>query len=327
MLPARRVKDTERERDTSMRVARTPTDLAAESADQLTFTLGNFDGLHLGHRAVIAELVGSSRARGGTSVVVTFDPHPLSVIHPDRTPRLLTPLAEKLDAMADTGIDVVLVIDFTSELASEDAGTFLSWLGVVRGSHLVLGYDFQMGRGRACGLAALSGMGAELGYGLDVVAAVEHDGLAISSSRIRERVARGDVQDAAAMLGRPYSIAGGVVEGSGVGRGMGSPTANLLVPAEKLLPGDGVYFVTAESLGGRPGLMYVGTRPTLEGGPRVAEVHVLDFEGDLYGQELRVGLRRRLRGELRFGSRDELRQRIKEDVKRARELAEGGGGV
>jgi len=321
------VTDSEREQHTSMRVARTPTDIAAENADQLTFSLGNFDGLHLGHRAVIAELVGSSRVRGGTSVVVTFDPHPLSVIRPDRAPRLLTPLAEKLEAMADTGIDVVLVIDFTTELASEDAGTFLSWLGVVRGSHLVLGYDFQMGRGRACGLAALSGMGAELGYGLDVVAAVEHDGLAISSSRIRESVARGDVQDAAAMLGHPYSIAGTVVEGSGIGRGIGSPTANLRLPAEKLLPGDGVYFVTTESLGGRPGLMYVGTRPTLDGGPRVAEVHVLDFEGDLYGQEMRVGLRRRLRGESRFGSLDELRQRIKEDVKRARVLAEGGGGM
>ena len=293
----------------------------------MTFTLGNFDGLHLGHRAVIAELVGSSRARGGTSVAVTFDPHPLSVIHPDRAPRLLTPLAEKLDAMVDTGIDVALVVDFTSELASENAGTFLSWLGVVRGAHLVLGYDFQMGRGRACDLSALSVMGAELGYGLDVVPPVEHDGLPISSSRIRESLGRGDVQDAAAMLGRPYSIGGSVVEGSGIGRGLGSPTANLLLPTEKLLPGDGVYFVTTESVGGRPGLMYVGTRPTLDGGARVAEVHVLDFEGDLYGQELHVGLLRRLRGDSHFGSRQELRQRIKGDVKRARAMAEGHGGV
>ena len=310
-----------------MRVARTPTDLAAESAEQLTFTLGNFDGLHLGHRAVIAELVASSRARGGTSVAVTFDPHPLLVIHPDRAPRLLTPLSEKLDAMVDTGIDVALVVDFTRELASQDAGTFLSWLGVVRGSHLVLGYDFQMGRERACDLSALSVMGAELGYGLDVVPPVEHDGLPISSSRIRESVGRGDVQDAAAMLGRPYSVCGSVVEGNGIGRGLGSPTANLLLPTEKLLPGDGVYFVTTESLGGRPGVMYVGTRPTLDGGTRVAEVHVLDFEGDLYGQEVRVGLRLRLRGDSRFRSLEELRQRIKEDVERARAVAEGRGGV
>jgi len=323
----RAIHQNKRREHESMRVARTPTELAADRADQLTFTLGNFDGLHLGHQAVIAELVGSTRVRGGTSVAVTFDPHPLSVIHPDRAPRLLTPLAEKLDAMADTGIDVALMIDFTPELASEDAATFLSWLGVARGSHLVLGYDFQMGRGRACDLSALSAMGAELGYGLDVVPPVEHEGLPISSTRIRESVERGDIQDAAAMLGRPYSVGGTVVEGSGVGRGLGSPTANLLVPAEKLLPGDGVYFVTVESLGGRPGVMYVGTRPTLDAGARVAEVHVLDFEGDLYGQELRVGLRRRLRGDSRFGSRQELKQSIKDDLERAREVAEGHGDV
>ena len=310
-----------------MRVARTPTELAADRADQLTFTLGNFDGLHLGHQAVIAELVGSARARGGTSVAVTFDPHPLSVVHPERAPRLLSPLAEKLDALAGTGVDVALVIDFTPELASEDAAAFLSWLGVVRGSHLVLGYNFQMGRGRACDLSALSVMGAELGYGLDIVPPVEHEGLPISSTRIRESVERGDVQDAASMLGRPYSVGGAVVEGSGVGRGLGSPTANLLLPAEKLLPGDGVYFVTVESLGGRPGVMYVGTRPTLDAGARVAEVHVLDLEGDLYGQELRVGVRRRLRGDSRFGSLNELKQSIRDDLERAREVAEGREGV
>ena len=320
-------RDSEREQHTSMRVARTPTELAAGRAEQLTFTLGNFDGLHLGHQAVIAELVGSSHARGGTSVAVTFDPHPLSIVHPDRAPRLLTPLAEKLDAMAGTGIDVALVVDFTSELASEEASTFLSWLGVVRGSHLVLGYDFQMGRGRACDLSALSVMGAELGYGLDVVPPVEHEGLPISSSRIRESVERGDVQDAAAMLGRPYSIGGTVVAGSGVGRGLGSPTANVAPPVGKLLPGDGVYFVTVENLGGRPGLMYVGARPTLDGGARMTEVHVLDFEGDLYGQELLVGMRRRLRGDSRFGSLEELKQSIREDLERARAVAEGRGGV
>lgn len=238
-----------------MKVARTPTELAVVSSEQLTMTLGNFDGLHLGHQAVIAELVGSARARGGTCVAVTFDPHPLAVVHPERSPRLLTPLDERLDALAGTGIDATLVIDFTPEIAAEDASTFLRWLGVVRGAHLVLGYDFQMGRERACDLSTLSAMGAEFGYGLDVVPPVEHEGLPISSSRIRESVARGDVQDAAAMLGRPYSLAGTVVHGSGVGRELGSPTANLGVPAEKLLPCDGVYFVTIESMGGRPGLL------------------------------------------------------------------------
>ncbi|MFH1689593.1 MAG: riboflavin biosynthesis protein RibF [Candidatus Eisenbacteria bacterium] len=306
-----------------MRIAYTPTELAADSSEQLTLTLGNFDGLHLGHQAVIAELVGSSKARRGTCVAVTFDPHPLSVIHPERAPQLLTPLKERLDAMAGTGIDVTLVVDFTPEIASEDASTFLRWLGVSRGSHLVLGYDFQMGRERACDLSTLSTMGAELGYGLDVVPPVEHGGLPISSSRIRESVARGDVQAAAAMLGRPYAVGGHVVQGSGVGRELGSATANLSTPAEKLLPGDGVYFATVETMGGRPGLLYVGTRPTLDGGQRVAEVHVLDFEGDLYGRELVVGVRKHLRGDAHFGSREELTRRISEDMERARAIAGG----
>jgi riboflavin kinase/FMN adenylyltransferase len=309
-----------------MRVARTPTELATDSPEQLTLTLGNFDGLHLGHQAVIAELVGSSRARGGTCVAVTFDPHPLSVVHPERAPRLLMPLRERLEAMAGTGIDVTLVVDFTPEIASEDASTFLKWVGVERGAHLVLGYDFQMGRARACDLSTLSAIGAELGYGLDVVPPVEHAGLPISSSRIREAVARGDVQDAAAMLGHPYVVRGPVVRGSGVGRALGSATANLSVPAEKLLPGDGVYFVTVETLDGRPGLMYVGTRPTVGGGGRVAEVHILDFEGDLYGRELAVGARRRLRGDARFGSLEELTGRISEDIERARSIAGGSDG-
>ncbi len=307
-----------------MRVARTPTELAGDGPEQLTLTLGNFDGLHLGHQAVIAELVGSSRARGGRCVAVTFDPHPLSVVHPERAPGLLMPLEERLDAMAATGIDVTLVVDFTPEIASEDASTFLRWLGVSRGAHLVLGYDFQMGRQRACNLSTLSALGAELGYGLDVVPPVEHEGLPISSSRIREAVGRGDVQDAAEMLGRPYGVGGAVVRGSGVGRELGSATANLRIPAGKLLPADGVYFVTVETLDGRPGLLYVGKRPTLGFGERVAEVHVLDFEGDLYGRQLVVAVRRRLRADARFGSLEELKGRINEDLERARGIAGGG---
>ena len=304
-----------------MRVINTPAEIEAESAERLTYTLGNFDGVHLGHRAVLAELVGSARARGGASVAVTFDPHPLSVIAPESAPDLLTPTEEKLAALAETGVDVTLLVEFTREVASEEATAFLSWLGVRRGSHLVLGYDFQMGRGRACDLAALSTMGAEVGYGLDVVPPVEYDGLPVSSSRIRKSLGAGDVEDAAAMLGRAYRLGGTVVQGSGVGRSIGCPTANLEAPPGKMLPGDGVYYVVVESLGGRPGLLYVGTRPTMGGGERAAEVHVLDFEGNLYGSELVVGVRRRVRADARFADAAELAARILEDIERAREIA------
>lgn len=308
-------------------IARTPSELSAAASERLTMTLGNFDGLHLGHQAVIAQLTSSSRARGGTSVAVTFDPHPLSVVCPEREPKLLMPIEERLEAMSGTGIDVALVVEFTPEIAALEAATFLRRLGVTRGTHLVLGYDFQMGRERACDLSTLSKIGAELGYGLDVVPPVEHEGLPISSSRIRSAVSGGDVQDASAMLGRPYRVVGAIVRGEGLGAGLGSPTANLEVPGEKLLPADGVYFATVETMGGRPGLLYVGARPTLGEGRRVAEVHILDFEGDLYGQELVAGVRKRLRGDTRFGSTQELSKQIEKDVERARAIAGGRDGL
>jgi riboflavin kinase/FMN adenylyltransferase len=310
-----------------MEVIRAPGELRVEGAELLSFTLGNFDGLHRGHQAVMAELVRTSRYRGGPSVAVTFDPHPLTVVHPERAPGLLSPTDEKLEAMAAVGVDVALVVDFTPDIASEDAVTFLSWLGVSRGSHLVLGYDFQMGRDRACDLTRLSELGAELGFGLDIVPPVEHDGLPISSSRVRASVSAGEVQDAAAMLGRPYALHGEVVAGEALGRDLGAPTANLRVLQEKLLPGDGVYFGTVTSLGDRPALLYVGTRPTLGEGERMAEVHVLDFDGDLYGSRLSVAVHRRLRGDERFDGIAELEERIREDVERAREIAGGASGI
>lgn len=304
-----------------MRVARTPAEVSAESPELLTLTLGNFDGLHLGHQAVLAELKASSEARRGTSVAVTFDPHPVAVVRPERAPRLLMPIEERLEALSRSGIDATLVVEFTSAIASEDAREFLAWLGVARGSHLVLGYDFQMGHDRACDLSTLSELGAELGFGLDIVPPVEHEGLPISSSRIRDALSLGDVQDAASMLGRPYSVSGEVVEGTGVGRTLGSPTANLQVAREKLVPGDGVYFATVAAMGGRPALLYVGTKPTLDGSQHVTEVHILDFDGDLYGQRLSVGVHRRLRGDARFENVEELRRRIREDVERARAIS------
>ena len=309
-----------------MRVVRTAEELRTARPEDRVLTLGNFDGVHLGHRAVVAELESSSRAKGVPAVAVTFEPHPLSVVAPERAPGLLSPLDEKLELLEGTGLDAALVVDFTPAIAEENARTFLAWLGVGRGTHMVLGYDFQMGRDRSCDLSSLSAMGAELGYGLDVVPPVEHDGRPISSSRVRACIAAGDVEDAAVMLGRAYSVSGRVVHGSGIGRRLGSPTANLEVARDKLLPDDGVYFATVETLGGAPGLLYVGSRPTFGDGARVAEVHVLDFEGDLYGQPLTGAVHRRLRGDMTFESEDALRDQIGRDLVRAHDLAGGQGG-
>jgi riboflavin kinase / FMN adenylyltransferase len=304
-----------------MRVARSPEELSAAGPEGVVLTLGNFDGVHLGHKAVLAETMASALGRGAASVVVTFDPHPMSVTRPGSGPLLLTPTNEKLALLSPTGVDACLVLDFTPEVAREDAATFLRSLGVGKGSHLVLGYDFQMGRDRECDLAKLSDMGSEFGFGLDVVPPVLHESIPISSSRIRESVRGGEVAEAGTMLGRPYALNGRVVRGEALGEKLGFPTANVNTPDDKLLPADGVYLVSVESVGERPGLLYVGSRPTFGKGTRRIEVHVIDFSSDLYGAELRVSVLRRIRADRRFGSVEELRRQMEQDLAAAREMA------
>jgi len=304
-----------------VKVVERPEELGPLRADELTVTVGNFDGFHRGHAAVMGRLVARARARGGTSVAVTFDPHPVAVVAPAHAPSLLTTTDEKVELLEPSGLDAVVVVRFTADVAGQDARDFMAWLGVGRGSHLVLGHDFHMGRDRQCDLGRLSELGAHGGYGLDVVPPVMHEGRPISSSRIRKCVREGHVEDAGAMLGRPHFLRGRVVEGSGRGRSLASPTANLELPPGKLLPADGVYLVEIPSLEGRPGVMYVGRRPTFGEGARRAEVHVFDLERDLYGIELSIDVLGLLRGDVAFESADGLREQIREDVARARSLA------
>jgi len=308
-----------------LRLLRTPEGIPADDPALLSVTVGNFDGFHRGHAAVIDELVEGAGGRGATPVAVTFEPHPVAVVAPERTPGLLTTTEEKAELMSPSGLAALLVVEFTPDVMNEDAREFLSWLRVGHGSHLVLGYDFHMGKGRCCDIGRLSELGAEIGYGLDVVPPVEHDGRPISSTRVRESVAAGDVEEAAVMLGRPYSLRGTVVGGERAGRLLRSPTANLDLPEGKLLPGDGVYLASASSLNGRPAALYVGTRPTFGGGERRAEVHVLDLEADLYGATLAVDLVERIRGDETFGSAEELAERIEHDLARVRQRAEARG--
>lgn len=308
-----------------MRIIESPDEIAAVEPEKLVLTVGNFDGLHLGHRAVFSELVSSAESRGGHSVAVTFDPHPFTILRPDSAPALLTPLNEKIALMGATDIGAALVVSFTRDVAATRAIDFLSWLGVRRGAHMVLGYDFHMGRDRSCDVGRLSEIGAVLGYGLDVVPPIEYRGGAISSSRIRESLAGGDVEATRDMLGRPYALSGRVVAGGGVGRLLGSPTANLSLPAQKQLPADGVYYVTSHTPEGRPGLLYVGSRPTFGAGERGVEVHLLDLDRDLTGETLRVSIHRRLRGERRFADRSELSAAIGRDIEAARALAREAG--
>lgn len=302
-------------------------ELGIASPAGLAVTVGNFDGVHVGHQAVLAELVRVSHVTARLGVVVTFDPHPLSVVAPGRAPRLLTPLEERLELVADSGAGAALVIPFTCELAATQGSAFLRLIGVGRGSHVILGYDFHMGRDRSSGIESLRELGLSEGFDLDVVPPVLHEGEAVSSSRIRAAVSRGKVAAATAMLGRPYRLVGAVVSGDGIGgRELGTPTANLATRPAKLLPEDGVYYVR-EAGSGRPGVLYIGRRPTFGDGERRVEVHLLDAREDLYGGHLAVDVLQRIREDRRFEDLAALGKQIAEDVRAARALAEGRGGA
>ncbi len=286
-------------------------------------TVGNFDGAHRGHQAVFSELVANGMRNGRRSVAVVFVPHPLAVIAPDRVPQLLSPEREREELLAVSGIDFLLAVGFSHEIGRMTAQEFLVWLGIGRGSHLVLGYDFHMGCDRACGLKRLGELGKEMGYGFDVVAPVLHDGLPISSSRIRKVLMEGDVSSARRMLGRDYSLAGEVVTGDGIGaRRFGTPTANLRLPDTKLVPADGVYLIAVPSIEDQFGLLYIGRRPTFGKGERRVEAHIFDLDTELYGRRLVVNVLRRIRSDIRFSSEGALAEQILLDIAQGRALAE-----
>jgi riboflavin kinase/FMN adenylyltransferase len=285
-------------------------------------TVGSFDGVHPGHRAVIDEIRRRAAAAQTRCIVVTFEPHPLQVVNPHAAPQLLTPGDERLEALATTGVDRVVVLRFDRALASlppEDfvARVLLDRLGM---TELVIGHDHGFGRGRSGDETTLRALGARHGFSVDVVQAVDAGRTHVSSSRIRRAVAGGDLDTAAMLLGRRYAVSGTVVRGAGRGRTLGVPTINLGgVAPQKLLPPDGVYAVTVESRGGRfGGMMNQGGRPTFSEAPRTLEAHLFDFAGDLYGEQVRLTWLTRLRDVRRFASADDLVAQLAQDGADAR---------
>jgi riboflavin kinase / FMN adenylyltransferase len=268
-------------------------------------TVGIFDGVHLGHRRLIDALTGGARDEGARSLAVTFDPHPQWVLRKNEAPMpLLTPLGEKFDLLSRTALDETAVLAFDEAFASLGPEEFVSRLLMprLRLSGWVIGYDHAFGRGGEGGRADLEALGKRFGFKVLTVPPVLVDGEAVSSTRIRTRIAAGDVAGASGMLGRPYALAGEVVPGQRLGREMGFPTANLAVPADgKCLPADGVYAVFAESGGKRfDAVTSIGRRPTVGGRDRTIETHLLDFDGNLYGEPLRLLFMNRLRDERKF---------------------------
>ncbi|HEX6940148.1 MAG TPA: bifunctional riboflavin kinase/FAD synthetase [Longimicrobiales bacterium] len=304
---------------------------AARPPDSV-ITVGTFDGVHRGHVAVIDEVCDCARRLGVRSIVITFEPHPLRVVRPHEAPRLLTTPEERRELLAATGVDHVATLPFTRELATYSPERFVDEILIRRFGmiHLVMGYDHGLGRGRSGDVDTLRRIGGSRGFGVDVVPALTLDGEPISSTRIRKALERGDVVFAARALGRPYALRGRVIRGAGRGRELGFPTANLEPLGEhKLLPLEGIYAVRAHGAGARArdGVLHLGPRPTFEGEPPSIELHLFDFDGDLYGATLEVafcGWIREIRG---FAGIEPLVAAMREDCARARALFAAGRGA
>ena len=289
-------------------------------------TVGTFDGVHRGHWAVLQEIRRRAQATGRRSVLVTFDPHPLRIVRPEHAPLLLTTPVEKKEILAESGLDYAVFISFTETLSRYEPRRFVEEILVQRlgVEELVIGYDHGFGRDRSGDAETLRAIGAEMGFAVDVVPPVETDGEPVSSSRIRRVVDEGRMEEARACLGRPYSVRGVVVGGEGRGRRLGFPTANLqVVQADKLIPPPGIYAVRGGLRSGiHAGALHLGPRPTFRGSPPTVELHLLDFDEDLYGEEVRVDFVARLREVRPFDSAAALVEQMREDVEEARGILE-----
>lgn len=287
----------------------------------LHLALGVFDGVHVGHQAVIARAVAAAARSGGLAGLLTFDPHPIRVLAPEKSPKaLLTTLEHKARIVAGHGIGLFVPLHFDAAMAALAADEFFQQLSAAPLRTLAVGEDWRFGHGRHGDVEFLRARAAACGFALEAVPPVMVDGDRVSSTRIRQAIRDGSLEAAARMLGRPYSVLGRVVEGRKLGRRLGFPTANLTVD-EVLTPPDGVWAARVSVAGGAAmaGVANLGVRPTVDGTIRVLEVHVFDFTGDLYGREIEVEFVRFLREEMRFASLDLLREQIAADAQAARQ--------
>lgn len=293
-------------------------------------TVGNFDGVHRGHQALVAQAVADARASRGTAVVLTFDPHPSRVLAPERAPATLMTLAQKAEWLGRLGVDRVAVLPFTSALAAQPAADFAQKVlhDALQATTVVVGAAFRFGQGRAGDVALLRRLGRSLGFRVHGMRPVFHQGAPISSSRVREALARGDAAGAAEMMGRPFAIDGTIVKGLGRGRTIGIPTANI-ASVNEILPGNGVYACWLRVGGPErpiwPAVANVGRRPTFGGTDTTVEAHVLDVDEDMYGQPARLAFEARLRPEETFPDAAALVAQIRRDVVRAREDLRAAG--
>jgi riboflavin kinase/FMN adenylyltransferase len=293
-------------------------------------TLGNFDGVHRGHQLLVAEALAKGAAARLPVVVATFEPHPARVLDPERAPQLLMTLSQRAEALEALGVHALVSIGFDREMAALSAGDFARAIVVGRlGAGLVVvGPGFRFGHARGGDVALLRQLGEELGFGVAEVAPLIEAGRAVSSTRVREAVALGDVGLARALLGRSFASEGIVVVGDGRGRAIGVPTANL-APENEAIPANGVYAAWSRLGSGQrtwsprwPAVVNIGTRPTFAGKERRVEAHLIGFSGDVYGWSMRIEYTRRLRAERAFADAAGLVAQIGRDIQSASETLE-----
>jgi riboflavin kinase/FMN adenylyltransferase len=287
-------------------------------------TIGNFDGIHLAHQGLLNKVVEEARKRQCSGVVLTFEPHPQKVLHPERRPfYLLTTLEEKLKLIECLGIDAVILIEFTPEFSKTSAEAFVQGIlwDKLHIEKLIIGHDTAFGNRKSGNKDFLRSMGHSLGFDVEAIDAVQLDGIVVSSTSVRHALQEGDVHRAMKLLGRPYNLSGTVVKGYKRGSEIGIPTAN--IESEKdLVPALGVYAVIADTGGIRhPGVLNIGYSPTFGDNQLTVEVHLLDFpREELYGKAINVLFIDRIRDEMKFESPKELVKQIERDIERAKEL-------
>lgn len=307
-----------------MRIVRLPADRFDPGASGPVVAIGNFDGVHVGHRAIFSRAAAEAARRGAPAAVLTFDPHPAKVLAPDRAPPLIQAERDKLDAIAAAGLDAVVIRRFDAAFAALSPADFVDQVLVhdLDAAVVLVGADFTFGRGRSGDRRTLRDLGARHGFAVQVVDPIAVDGIVASSTKVREFVLEGRVEAAAPLLGRPFAVAGTVVAGAGRGRTLDVPTANVR-PDGELLPRVGVYAARVAAEGGpadAPAVVNVGAAPTFGEREVVVEAHLLDWSGDLAGRRLTVGLLSRLRDERRFPDAEALVAQIRDDIGRARQI-------
>jgi len=286
-------------------------------------TIGNFDGVHLGHRFIFGRLVEEARHEGRPAVAISFDPHPKMVLHPERRPfYLITSPEEKIHLLADLGIDAFILIPFSLEYARTTAEEFVREIlwERLRIRRILIGHDYTFGRGKEGNEVFLTEAGRRLGFEVEVMDAFCVGDIVISSTKIREALLAGEVRFAATLLGRPYNLAGRVISGNHRGVRLGFPTANI-APDKELVPARGVYAVRVLREGKRhDGVVNIGFNPTFADKKRSVEVHIFDFHEDIYGESIEILFIERIRDEVRFESPEKLIAQIDRDIDRVREI-------